>query len=108
MLCVRKSLYLITTLVLLAINVLGAFDDHDSHPPVKHQVESFTFANQTGGPVDSLVVTFTPKDVKTSSLGVFGKAVSTDDVITLSKISIANNTFVTVTFERDGAFEIKS
>ena len=30
------------------------------------------------------------------------------DVITLSKISIANNAFVTVTFERDGAFEIKS
>src|SRR6266480_1786421 len=97
-------------LLLLSLSALVVSGDQNNEDtsPVSQQVESFTFTNDTGMPVDGLVVSFDAKKVKTVSATMFGKAITVDKTITLSKAVLAPCDSTKVTFERDGAFQILS
>jgi hypothetical protein len=71
-----------------------------------HQLERFKFKNIEEIAVNDLTVEFNEKDVKTRDPGPFDKAVTRGKTVKLEKGDVKTNETITITFERDGEFEI--
>src|SRR2546423_11767523 len=97
----KKSFsWLFAILLVTGLCAWAASGQGQNDSPIKHQLESFTFVNESGATADSLILILDGKKVMIKDAGAFGKGVSLNETITFSKGTIAPCASTRITLER--------